>query len=356
MTTLLHNRHFMPANKWLFIFLFALSLNNLSAQTVTIVTFGTHQYEYVPAEDISWTDAKAAALARSNGCTQGYLVTITSQGENDFVTALSNGRFAWMGATDAGHPNTWNWESGGTSPENGKTFYIRTSTGGSNVTFSTFEGTFNYSNWDFQQPDANAFPYTEQYGQFYPATNGKWNDLPNTGNSVTHTDHPHIGGYVVEYNPCSSGGPTLGCTVCHSGHTLNISCNALKAHLAHGDQIGPCSSSARIEYTSNGNINHLDNISMADTRKGSISGNFGISIYPNPVTNGNFTLSLNGIADARAEINITDINGRVIEKRILNTNLKQQTTSFNLSKNAKGLYFVKVITASGVQTSRVIVQ
>jgi hypothetical protein len=29
-------------------------------------------------------------------------------------------------------------------------------------------------------------------------------------------------------------------TVCHRGHTLEISRNALEAHLNHGDTLGPC--------------------------------------------------------------------------------------------------------------------
>jgi len=29
--------------------------------------------------------------------------------------------------------------------------------------------------------------------------------------------------------------------ICHNGHDINVSINALQAHLAHGDQIGSCS-------------------------------------------------------------------------------------------------------------------
>jgi hypothetical protein len=30
-------------------------------------------------------------------------------------------------------------------------------------------------------------------------------------------------------------------TICHNGHEINVSINASKAHLAHGDQLGSCS-------------------------------------------------------------------------------------------------------------------
>jgi hypothetical protein len=29
--------------------------------------------------------------------------------------------------------------------------------------------------------------------------------------------------------------------ICHNGHDINVSTNALQAHLAHGDQVGSCS-------------------------------------------------------------------------------------------------------------------
>jgi hypothetical protein len=29
--------------------------------------------------------------------------------------------------------------------------------------------------------------------------------------------------------------------ICHNGHDINVSVNALPAHLAHGDQVGSCS-------------------------------------------------------------------------------------------------------------------
>lgn len=31
--------------------------------------------------------------------------------------------------------------------------------------------------------------------------------------------------------------------ICHKGHDINVSINALQAHLAHGDQVGSCSGS-----------------------------------------------------------------------------------------------------------------
>ncbi len=51
---------------------------------------------------------------------------------------------------------------------------------------------------------------------------------------------------------------------------------------------------------------------------------------------------------------VLDKNGRTIEKR--NTQLARgiQTQTFNLSKQAPGMYFIKVITAEGTSTAKVI--
>ena len=35
-------------------------------------------------------------------------------------------------------------------------------------------------------------------------------------------------------------GPHDKVTLCHNGHSINVSMNAQDAHVAHGDTIGPC--------------------------------------------------------------------------------------------------------------------
>jgi hypothetical protein len=41
--------------------------------------------------------------------------------------------------------------------------------------------------------------------------------------------------------PSKAAGPNEKVTICHNGHEINVSINASKAHLAHGDQLGSCS-------------------------------------------------------------------------------------------------------------------
>ncbi|PSR13661.1 MAG: hypothetical protein C7N36_07150, partial [Bacteroidetes bacterium] len=137
-----------------------------------------HFYEFVSATSITWTAAKAAAEARVLNGQPGYLVTVTSQAEQDFVNTKLQGQ-GWMGANDFNQAHEWQWVTG---PEAGTVFWSGLS-GGSPVGG-------NYSNWAIGEPnDSDFYPTGESYVHF--RNGGKWNDYP--GNQ------PTIVGYMVEY-------------------------------------------------------------------------------------------------------------------------------------------------------------
>jgi hypothetical protein len=143
-----------------------------------------HYYEYVAAKNIRWTEAKDAAEARSYRGLTGYLATITSAGENDFVAGKCEGN-GWLGGSDAGHDKQWYWVTG---PEAGSKFCQQKSyPPGVGVEYTV--GGW-YQNFDDGEP--NDYPSgrnEENYLHMYP--NGKWNDYPD------YTDK--IFGYLVEY-------------------------------------------------------------------------------------------------------------------------------------------------------------
>lgn len=73
-----------------------------------------HEYEVVLAEDVTWSHARAAALARGPGWD---LATLTSAGERDFVAALlpaapPDRSHLWLGGTDASAEGVWTWITG----------------------------------------------------------------------------------------------------------------------------------------------------------------------------------------------------------------------------------------------------
>lgn len=131
-----------------------------------------HLYEYVSAT-LTWPNARDAAALRSKYGATGYLTTITSQQENDFVSArLSNA--GWMGAGDASVEGQWRWVTG---PESGTLFW------------QSGLGTVTYSNWNSGEPNDSGS--NEDCGQFLSGGSGQWNDLPCSGTTLP--------GYVVEY-------------------------------------------------------------------------------------------------------------------------------------------------------------
>lgn len=140
-----------------------------------------HLYEYV-SSTLNWNNAKTAAEGRTKYGATGYLATITSQAENDFVAArLSNA--GWMGASDVTSEGVWKWVVG---PESGTTF-----SNGNSPSMSAAPG--QYQNWNTGEPNDSG---GEDCGQFLSGGSGKWNDL--------HCSNTTLPGYVVEYGSPSS--------------------------------------------------------------------------------------------------------------------------------------------------------
>lgn len=155
----------------------ALAMLPLVASADPIIWGGNgHGYEAFGVEGgITWEDAKAAAEAMG-----GYLATITSEEENDFISdVLGVGSTAyWLGG----------FQEAGTDEPNGDWQWV------------TGEA-FSYTNWASGEPnnltggneDALAFAY-------FSATPGEWNDAPS---GFLYGDN--LGGYVVEFEVSEPG-------------------------------------------------------------------------------------------------------------------------------------------------------
>ncbi len=129
-----------------------------------------HYYEVVNTQ-MFWTDANSAAEGSTYFGQPGYLATITSQAEQDFIidNVISAPTSYWLGgyqdrsAPDYGEPSDgWQWITG---------------------------ESWQYTNWASNQPDndLNEEDYLQIYSEEYPY----WNDIQNTANCP----------YIVEYAP-----------------------------------------------------------------------------------------------------------------------------------------------------------
>jgi len=145
-----------------------------------------HFYEFV-STGATWTTAKANATAKTYMGLTGYLATITSQTENDFLQQKLSAD-GWIGASDASSEvssiagttygeGRWYWVTG---PEKGQLFSVGNS--------SPVLQSGMYMNWNAGEPNNSSS--NENYAQIYSSSStGKWNDLSGTGSL----------GYVVEY-------------------------------------------------------------------------------------------------------------------------------------------------------------
>jgi gliding motility-associated-like protein len=167
---------------------------SLTAGSANYLASTDHYYDYVPANLITWTDAKVAAEAMDYFGLQGYLATLTIPDEGQISGELSPGT-GWIGASDAGAEGVWKWMTG---PEVGTTFWNGNENG------SVAPGM--YENWNTGEP--NNYNGGEDYAHITYNTGipGSWNDLPNNTNSQP-TDY-QAKGFVIEYGG-TPGDPVL---------------------------------------------------------------------------------------------------------------------------------------------------
>ncbi|WP_368183793.1 VPLPA-CTERM sorting domain-containing protein [Aestuariibius sp. HNIBRBA575] len=87
---------------------------------------GNDHYYDVIVGPIDWSDARVAATGSTHAGQQGYLTSVTSVDEHDFlldlIAPLVDGgmRLFWLGGTDEATEGDWAWVDG---PEDGHIFY-----------------------------------------------------------------------------------------------------------------------------------------------------------------------------------------------------------------------------------------
>lgn len=135
-----------------------------------------HWYEFISVNE-TWQDAKVAAEGRIFQTLRGYLATVMSLEELEFIRANVTRTLAWAGGSDESGEDVWRWVTG---PEAGQIFYD-----GNDASATTF------APWAPGEP--NDCCGGEDHLHLNWNGDGEWNDHGGPGNSG------QMNGYVVEY-------------------------------------------------------------------------------------------------------------------------------------------------------------
>ena len=126
---------------------------------------GNGHYYAFTSKKINWSDSLDESEDQKLNGVNGYLATVTSKGENDFIVNKSNNgnkitNNAFIGGTDHNdysREEEWIWY-GSNAPENRSQFWQGKKNG--------YSVDNMYSNWDSGQPDNKK---NEDYAEIFPS-------------------------------------------------------------------------------------------------------------------------------------------------------------------------------------------
>ena len=230
-----------------------------------------HYYQKVTLpNDITWHDAAAASAASNYLGMQGYLITITSAQENNFISQLVNSN-TWIGATDEAVEGQWRWVTGCEGLENGGTGRYFSDQQSFNCGASGF-GTGssvggNYVNWTPGEPNG-CNNGAESYAHLFAL--GQWNDYVDSG---------YVNSYIIEYG-CMPNDPIV-----QTYYSINLYLNdSIKKPIITSNLPVCNGSNATLNATGNYSVNAVYSWSGPSSFTGSTQS----------VTINNLTQSLNG--------------------------------------------------------------
>lgn len=148
-------------------------------------------------DPVTWDEAKTAAHTFEKFGMEGYLATLTSEDENDFIAKYTAAQDVWIGAARVGGDDSdctagqvWEWADG---PEVGTNFFTQTTPGtGGGTPIGT-----EFNAWASGEPNSKCdMAKDPNWDEGYAVTNwegvaGQWNDLAN--------DHD-VYAYLVEFS------------------------------------------------------------------------------------------------------------------------------------------------------------
>ena len=174
-----------------YILILAILMVAISSQAFANVVFNSlngHFYEAI-AGKYDWDVAKTEAEGKVYNGANGYLATLTSQAENDWV---------WANVLAVAAPS-WYWLGGFQSP-NGP----EPAGGWQWVTGEAW----SFTSWNNGEPNNNGNNNPEEDAlQFWD--NSKWNDVSADSDNAVYGGTTYYRGYIVEYAPVPEPGTMM---------------------------------------------------------------------------------------------------------------------------------------------------
>lgn len=135
-----------------------------------------HYYQWIPVRNLDFDTALSWASECHLAGRRGYLATITSAQENDFLgNNRQNVGSAWIAASDRDQEGVWKWVAG---EEAGQTFYVA----------GDSPDEHGFSRWAENEPNDRD---NEDFAVFGWMSQSNWNDL---GDQTGQVD-----GFLVEF-------------------------------------------------------------------------------------------------------------------------------------------------------------
>lgn len=203
-----------------------------------------HYYQFIPG-NITWSDAKTAAAEKVFYGMPGYLATVVSQEENNFIKEKLSSD-GWIGGSDDfNHINTATGTStfADQAAAEGSFFWVTGPEIGapiSNMNNTPVAVNGAYMNWNPGEPNNST---NEHYIQLYSTQEGRWNDL--NASSLLNGYVVEFGGYAGEPVPTIEHSRVLTFNV-ESGIVLstsaidenNIVADSIGIFTTHGEDAG----------------------------------------------------------------------------------------------------------------------
>ncbi|MCF8319165.1 MAG: hypothetical protein K9H63_02520, partial [Sphingobacteriaceae bacterium] len=338
---------------------------NLGASFLNPLTGHWYEFDATPR---NWKEAKAYAATKSYNGRVGYLATITSAAENNYIWKIMASD-AWVGGSDdyleinaalgrdvyanqAAAEGKYYWVTG---PEKGMQF-----TEG-NIYPVTLTGA--YANWNSREPNNSG---SEHYTQLYSGNLGRWNDLninPRLGTLIEYGDSPddnvsNIVGFTKEIKVLGAASGSI------TGGNINVCTGSNSTTLT---LVGNSGSIVRWEssfdnfYTTGTTINNTTNtytatnVSQTTYYRAIVSCGGGtvytasVTLTVNATASGNVTAQNNSIC-AGGEVNLTlsGKKGDVVKWQISTdnsnwTDIANTTTNLIETLTTAGTYYYRAV-------------